>query len=138
MDTVIVAQLANRLDSHREPICRDVAGRLLGAYPELARSLRLEEQYQAVERLAVVGVARLSELVRAVLLFELPSLAVQEFAWARDVLGRSGVTEQHQASMVRWFFEALRRQPLAPAESELAGELERHFLSALRQVHQAG
>jgi hypothetical protein len=137
MDTATAAQLAERLDSHREPLCRHVAGRLLRAYPELTHTLRLEEQYQAVERLSKVGVERLSELLRAVLLFDLPALAVKEFVWARDVLGRSGVTEQHQTAMVRWFFEALRQLPLGLAESELASELERHFLSALRQVHQA-
>lgn len=136
MDTATASQLADRLDSHREPICRGVAGRLLRAYPELATTMRLEEQYQAVERLSQVGVERLSELVRAVLLFELPSLAANEFTWAREVLRRSGVTEQHLASMVRWFFEELRQLPLTQAERELAGELELHFLSTLRQVHQ--
>jgi hypothetical protein len=137
MDTATASLLAARLGSHREQLCRQVAARLLRAYPELAQTLRLEERHHAVERLSKVAAERLSELVRAVLLFELPSLAIEEFTWARDVLLRSGVTGQHQSAMVRYFFEALRQLPLSPAEDELARELEGHFLGAIRQAHQA-
>jgi hypothetical protein len=136
MDSATASRLAEQLDSHHEPICHRVAARLLRSYPELMQTLRLDERHQPVPRLAQVSVERMSELVRSVLLFELPSLADKEFTWAHDILVRSGVTQQHQLSMVRWFFEELRRTPLGPAELELAREIERHFLSVIRQLHQ--
>lgn len=135
MDSVTASRLAGQLSAQRQLICRQVSNRLLRAYPELTRTLRLEENYQAADRLSEVAVERLSELVRAVLLFELPALADGELQWAGGVLPRRGVTSQHQTAMVRWYFEEVRRLPLTPAESDLARELEQHFVSAVAAAH---
>lgn len=135
MDTVVATHLAGQLTTQRKQICQSVAGRLLRAYPELARMLRLEENYNAQERLSVVSVERLNELVRAVLLFEEPTLADKEFAWARGVLPRHGVTYQHQSTMVRWFFEEVRRLPLTHEERVLTREIEQYFLKLVSSIY---
>ena len=81
---------------------------------------------------------RLSELVRTVLLFESPAIAESELSWAHGVLPGQGVTQQHQASMVRWYFEELRRLPLSPAEQAISYKLEQHLLHIVGRVYQAG
>src|SRR5690606_10523723 len=98
------ARLADLLNKQRQSICEPVAARLLRAFPELARTLRLEESYAPAARLSEVAVERLSELVRSMLIFELPALADQELRWAQGVLPRKGVTYEHQSALVRWFF----------------------------------
>jgi hypothetical protein len=135
MDSAAASRLAGQLSSQQQPLCQHVAARMLRAYPELTRSLRLEETYQPAERLSAVAVERLSELVRSVLLFELPALADSELTWASGVLPRRGVTEQHQTAMVRVFFEEVRRLPLTPAESDLTRELEQYFVGAIGQAY---
>lgn len=135
MDSVTANRLAGQLNTMHKPLCRHVSARLLQAYPELSQMLRLEESYSPTERLAEVAVERLSELVRSVLLFELPTLADNELNWAAGVLPRSGVTMQHQSAMVRWFFEEVRRMGLTPPELELTYELERHFLHAISEAY---
>jgi len=85
MDSAAATSLANQLSSGQKLICQSVAARLLQSYPELSDTLRLEEQYQATERLSEVAVERLSELVRSVLLFELPTIADSEFNWAHGL-----------------------------------------------------
>lgn len=138
MDTAAAVQLADRLSAQQQPICQQVTARLLQAFPELAGLLRLEEQYEPAARLSAVSVEPLSELVRTVLLFELPALADGEFVWAHGILPQRGVTHQHQAAMVRWFFEELRQQPLGPAEQQLSRELEQHFLAVVSRVYKVG
>ena len=133
-DSAAATSLANRLSSEQKLICQCVAARLLQTYPELLEMLRLEE-HQAAERLSEVAVERLSELVRSVLLFELPTIADSEFSWAHGVLPGQGVTHQHQAAMVRWYFDELRRLTLSPAEQAITHELEQHFLGVVRQVY---
>lgn len=136
MDTVAANRLAGQLTAQQKQLCQHVSARLLRAFPELTRTLRLEENYSATERLAQVSVERLTELVRAVLIFEAPALADQELSWAHGVLPRSGVTYQHQSAMIRWFFEEVRRLPLTPAELALARELEQYFLQVTTDVFQ--
>jgi hypothetical protein len=135
MDTVTAVKLADQLSHMHKPVCQHVSARLLRAYPELTQMLRIEENYSPTERLAEVAVERLNELVRSVLLFELPTLADNELVWAAGVLPRSGVTAQHQSAMVRWFFEEVRRLPLTPPELELTYELEQHFLRGIVQAY---
>ncbi|MGQ9926997.1 MAG: hypothetical protein ACUVS4_09010 [Chloroflexaceae bacterium] len=135
MDTLAATRLVNQLTAQQKQICQNVAGRLLRAYPELSRMLRLEENYTASERLAAVSVERLSELVRSVLLFEAPTLADKEIIWAHGVLPRHGVTYQHQSAMVRWFFEEVRRVPLTPEELALTAEIEQYFLNLVSSVY---
>lgn len=135
MDTTTASQLADQLSQMQKPLCKHVSARLLQAYPELTQALRMEENYSPADRLAQVAVERLNELVRTVLLFELPSIADNEISWAAGVLPRRGVTYQHQSSMVRWFFEEVRRLTLTPAQLELTYELERHFLLAVEQAY---
>jgi hypothetical protein len=137
MDSTTAAQLAAKLGAQQQAICQQVAARMLHTYPELEQSLRLEEQYEAAARLSAVAVERLGELVRTVLLFELPTLADGELAWAHGILPQRGVTHQHQSTMVRWYFEELRRLPLSPAEQSLAREIEQHFLQVVHQVYEA-
>ena len=134
MDSAAATSLATRLSSEQKLICQCVAARLLQTYPELLEMLRLEE-HQAAERLSEVAVERLSELVRSVLLFELPTIADGEFSWAHGLLPSQSVTHQHQAAMVRWYFEELRRLPLSPAEQAITHEPEQHFLGVVRQVY---
>jgi hypothetical protein len=136
MDSAAATHLAELLEQKQQTLCHNVAARMLRAYPELGKMLRLEEQYGAVPRFSSMAVERLGGLVRAVLLFELPSLADNELMWAHSMLLRSGVTSQHHSSLVRWFFEELRRLPLSPAEGELTIEIERYFLSVLRRAQQ--
>lgn len=135
MDSAAASRLAGQLSAQQKPLCQHVSARLLRAYPELTRSLRLEENYSPAERLSQVAVERFSELVRSVLLFELPALAEQELIWAHGVLPRRGVTYQHQSAMVRWFFEEVRRLPLSAAELELARELEQSLLRSVDAVY---
>jgi hypothetical protein len=136
MDSATATRLAGQLSAQQKPICHHVSARLLRTYPELTRSLRLEENYSATDRLSQVAVERFNELVRAVLLFELPSLAEQELSWAHGVLPRRGVTFQHQSAMVRWFFEEVRRLPLSPAEFDLAREIEQAMLRSVSEAYQ--
>jgi hypothetical protein len=137
MDSVAATKLAGQLSIQNQPLCNQVSARLLAAYPELTRSLRLEENYTPVARLSEVAVERLNDLVRSVLLFDLPSLADQELSWARGVLPRNGVTSEHQASMVRWFFEEVRKLPISTTELAITREIEQYFLGQIRQVYQA-
>lgn len=136
MDGATANRLAAQLSAQQQPLCEQVSARLLRAFPELTRSLRLEENYPPADRLSQVAVARLNELVRAVLLFELPALADQEIRWAHGVLPPQGVTFQHQSSMVRWFFEEVRRLPLSLAELELTREVEQYFLRCVDEAYE--
>ncbi|NNJ11482.1 hypothetical protein EKD04_014185 [Chloroflexales bacterium ZM16-3] len=136
MESVAATRLADQLRSQQQQLCDRVSSRLLAAYPELTRTLRLEENYPPIARLSEVAVERLNDLVRSVLIFDLPSLADQELRWAHGVLPRSGVTAEHQASMVRWFFEEVRKLPLSTMEVAISREIEQHFLVQIRQVHQ--
>jgi hypothetical protein len=99
-------------------------------------TLRMEEGYQAADRLSQVAIERLSELVGAVLVFELPALADKEIAWAGGVLPRNGVTRHHVAAMIRLFFEEVRRLPLTSAEGDLSRELERYFIGVVHQAYE--
>jgi hypothetical protein len=136
MDSVAATRLAGQLSSQNQPLCNHVSARLLAAYPELTRSLRLEENYTPIARLSEVAVERLNELVRSVLIFDLPSLADEELRWARGVLSRSGVTPEHQASMVRWFFEEVRKLPITTLEVSITREIEQYFLGQIRLANQ--
>ncbi|MFV9507298.1 MAG: hypothetical protein AB4911_22330 [Oscillochloridaceae bacterium umkhey_bin13] len=135
MNSTAAARLAGQLSTQQQPLCEYVSHRLLQNFPELQQTLRLEEQYSPVERLSEVAVGRLSELVRSVLLFELPSLVDREINWAHGVLPRRGVTYEHQHAMIRWFFEEVRRMSLSQAELEVAAEIEQYFLDAINQAY---
>ena len=135
MDTLVANRLVSQLTAQHKLICQHVAARLLRTYPELARSLRLEENHTAAERLSAVAVERLGELVRSILLFDLPALADQELAWAHGVLPRHGVTYQHQSAMVRFYFEEVRHLPLTPEEIALTQEIEQHFQKVVSSVY---
>lgn len=134
MDSAAATRLAAQLSSQHQSLCSQVSMRLLRAFPELTRTLRIEEAYTPISRLSAVSVERLNELVRAILLFELPSLADQELRWAHGVLPRNGVTYEHQTTMVRWFFEEVRKLPLSNAELAITREIEQYFLNQIRQV----
>ncbi|NTU79641.1 MAG: hypothetical protein HGA45_09590 [Chloroflexales bacterium] len=135
MESTAAARLASQLSAQRKSLCQHVSARLLRAFPELTSSLRLEENYSATDRLSQVAVERFNELVRAILLFELPSLADKEIYWAQGVLPPRGVTYQHQSAMVRWFFEEVRRLPLSPAELDLTREVEQYFLNLVTNAY---
>jgi hypothetical protein len=137
MDSVAASRLAGHLTAQQQTLCEHVSARLLRAFPELTHALRLEENYSPTARLSEVAVGRLNELVRAVLLFELPNLADKELGWAGGVLPRSGVTFQHQSAMIRWFFEEVRRLPLSAAEQHLSFEVEQHFLGVVNETYRS-
>lgn len=136
MDSAAATRLAEQLNRQRQGVCGPVAARMLRAFPELTRTLRLEESYAPVARLSEVAVERLNELVRTVLLFEAPALIDQELSWAQGVLPRKGVTREHQSAMVRWFFEEVRRLPLGAEELAVARELEQQLIARIGQVYQ--
>jgi hypothetical protein len=73
--------------------------------------------------------------VRAVLLFEQPTIADSEIRWASGVLPRNGVTYDHQATMITWFFEEVAKLPLTANERRVAAEIERHMLAQVRQAY---
>ncbi|NJN19266.1 MAG: hypothetical protein HC822_24955 [Oscillochloris sp.] len=135
MDLSVATSLAEQLGNERQQLCSPVAARMLRAFPELNRSLRLEESYSPTNRLSEMAVERLNELVRSVLLFEAPSLAEHELRWAYGVLPPHGVTFEHQSTMVRWYFEEVRKLQLSSEEHTLTYELERFLLSCVRQVY---
>jgi hypothetical protein len=135
MDSTAAAHLATHLSSEHTQLCESVATRLLNAFPELVQTLRIEENYTPIARLTEVSVERLYELVRAALLFEQPALVDNDLRWAHGVLPRSGVTYEHQSTMIRWFFEEVTRLPLSVNEHRVATELERHMLSQVRYVY---
>jgi hypothetical protein len=137
MNSVAASRLAGQLNAQQKTLCEHVSIRLLRAFPELTHALRLEENYSPTDRLSEVAVGRLNELVRAVLLFELPALADKELSWARGVLPRSGVTFQHQSAMIRWFFEEVRRLPLSSAEQDLSFEVEQYFLGVVNETYRS-
>jgi len=129
-DKGATAALAARLDALRPTICIEVAEQLLEAFPELHDMLRLRTPSPAA-RLSAVSVERLCQLVRAMLLFGEPSLADKEFRWAWGVLPRSGVRAEQQVAMVHWFFDALRRDNLTLAETQVASEVERYLIELI-------
>ena len=135
MESAAATQLASHLTVQRKPLGQQVATRLLRTFPELTHSLRLEEHYTATDRLSQVAVERFSEVVRAILLFDLPALADKEIAWAQGTLPPRGVTYQHQSAMVRWFFEEVRRLALSPAEAALTRELEHYLLNLVSKAY---
>jgi hypothetical protein len=135
MDSTAAAHLAEQLTDKHERLCENVAVRLLNAFPEITGTLRLEENHTPTSRLSHVAVTRLYELVRAVLLFEQPTLADTELHWAHGVLPRSGVTYEHQSALISWFFEEVARLPLNTNERRLVFDLERHMLAQVRKVY---
>ncbi len=137
MDIVTAEYLAQKLSTHRTRICTHVTSRLLLAFPELVHILRMEAAMSVEARLSEVAVERLYELVRAILLFGLPSLADQELRWAIGVLPRSGVTTEHQVVMIRWFFEETRKIELTPTEVAITQELEQYMHDLLMTLTRA-
>ncbi len=135
MDSTAAAQLAEQLNDEQERLCEVVAVRLLRAFPEITQTLRLEENHTPTTRLLHVAVTRLYELVRAMLLFEQPTLADSELRWAHGVLPRSGVTYEHQAMLIARFFEEVATLPLTSNERRVAHEIERHMLAQVNQVY---
>ncbi|MFP4435979.1 MAG: hypothetical protein ACLFVO_01925 [Chloroflexaceae bacterium] len=131
MDPVAAEHLAEQLATQRTLICARVTTRLLLTFPELVQTLRMEAATSVEARLSEVASERMYELVRAILLFGLPNLAEQELRWAVGVLPRSGVTTEHQAAMIRWFFEETRQIGLEPAEIAITQELEQYMLDLL-------
>lgn len=137
MDEIAATQLARRVDDHRQAVAERVAARLLRAFPELTHTLRLEENYGPVERMTEVAVRPLSDLIRAMLLFDALEIAETELRWARGVLPRWGVSYEHTTAMIRWYFEELGRLPLSPAERAVASEVERHLLNLMVRLYRA-
>ncbi|WP_298815105.1 hypothetical protein [Chloroflexus sp.] len=137
MDEISATELARQIEQHRQTIAERVAGRLLRAFPELAHTLRLEEQYGPVERMAEVSVRPLSDLIRAMLLFNALEIAETELRWARGVLPRWGVSYEHTTTMIRWYFEEVGRLPLSPAARAVAAEVEQHLLSLMIRLYRS-
>ncbi len=128
-------RLANRINTQSDILHAPVSARLLEAFPEINTMLRLEEMYSPNARLKHVAVERLSKLVQAMLIFEMPEIADQELQWAANILPRSGVTYDQQSSMVRWFFEELRQLNLDSDESSLAQDIEHYLIGVVRNIY---
>ena len=135
MDAIAANNLAGILNQQQGSLCPQVAARLLRSFPELAESLRLEEAYSPISRLSEMAVERLSVLVRAILVFQVPSIADGELRWASGVLPRAGITFEHQMALIRCFFEELRRFDVGPSELALSREIENYLLLQVRQVY---
>lgn len=82
-----------------------------------------------------VSAERLCELVRAMLLFNLPTLADKELEWAYGVLPRSGITYMHQTALIRWFFDEVRLLDLSAGEVAITQELEQYMLDVLDKLY---
>lgn len=134
MDSKAAAELAHYLNESETVLSQRVATHLLDRHPEIRTSLRLEEDYEAIERLAEVSVERLNRLVRAMLLFEAPTLAEPELRWARDVLVRWGVTRQHTTALIDLYFADIDQRELDPAVTKLARHLHHFLLTQLDQL----
>lgn len=135
VDANVAKRLADRLQAWQHIICTRVTTRLLVTYPELVRTLRLESVTSVEERLSQVSVVRLYELVRAILLFDLPELADKELAWAYGVLPRSGVTFEHQASMIAWFFDEIQQLGIEPDETIIVEMLKQRMLDVMQRIY---
>ncbi len=131
MDAVAATYLAERLSVSRTSICHRVATRLLKAFPELINTLRSEVVISVETHMSEVSAERLCELVRAILIFNLPTLADKELEWACGVLPRSGITYRHQASLIHWFFDEVRLLDLSAGEVAITHELEQYMLDVL-------
>lgn len=134
MDAVAATCLAERLSANRTSICLRVATRLLKAFPELINTLRIEVVISAEQHMSEVSAERLCELIRAILLFNLPTLADKELEWAYGVLPRSGITAMHLAALIRWFFEEVRLLDLSATEVAITQELEQYLLNVLDRL----
>lgn len=117
-------------------ICERVSAKMMLAFPELAATLQLESAPSLEQRLSKVATERFCEMLRAILVFEAFELADQELRWAHPIIVRQGVTYQHQATMVRWVFEEVRRLPLDAAEKNLVYELEQYLNNLVRTIFQ--
>jgi hypothetical protein len=135
IDTVAAGRLAARLKKERDGLCRRLTPRLLAAFPEIARMLKLEGDVSIEERLNEAACERFCGLVQAICVFESLSVVDQEFRWAIGVLPRNGVSYDHQMSMVRWFFEELRRLGLEDDEAQLAREMESYITHLIDQLY---
>lgn len=135
METTIASRLAARLIKAEDKIANRVSDQLLETYPELIRTLRLEGTATPQTRLSQVGPERLSAVVRGVLVFETLSVADQEIQWAAGVLPRSGVKQDHQTAMVRWFFDEVRALDLEEAEQGLVDDIEKHLMGLITTYH---
>ncbi len=135
MDAVAATYLAERLRINRTPICIHVATRLLNAFPELINTLQTEVVVSPEKRMAEVSAERLCELVRAMLLFNLPILADKELEWACSVLSRNGITSMHQTALIRWFFDEVRLLDLSADEVAITQELEQYMLDVLDRLY---
>jgi hypothetical protein len=131
----IAQALAEKIQLRKTTLGRVVAGRLLEQFPEINTSLRLEEQYSPVERLASVSVERLSELVRAALIFGVPSVIDDEFRWAIGYLPQQGVRFEHQEALVRWLFEEIRRLHLSAEEHALSIQIEQYLHERVSRIY---
>lgn len=135
MDASVAQRLADRLQAWHHIVCPRVTTRLLVTYPELVRTLRLESVASVEDRLSQVSVARLYEVVRAVLLFNMPELADKELSWAYGVLPRSGVTFVHQSSMIAWFFDEIQQLGIEPDETIIVQELRQRMLDLIQCMY---
>jgi hypothetical protein len=134
MDTKTAEALAHILQEREAAVTHRVAARLLERFPELTSVLRLEEDYGVVDRLAEVSVERLNRLVRAMVLFDAPTLAEPELRWARDVLARWGVTRRHTVGLIDLYFADLEQSGLDSPQLKLARQLHRFLLTQLDQL----
>jgi hypothetical protein len=135
MDSAAAGRLAARLKEHKESLSLRLAVRLLKHFPEIEEMLKLEGEAAPPQRLVSSSSGRLCELVRAILIFEDLSLADKEFGWAAGVLPRSGVSYDHQTTMVRWFFEEARQLGIDAVEEATARDVEQHILSVLSELY---
>jgi hypothetical protein len=127
--------LAAKIQLRQAVLGQVISRRLLETYPEINDSLRLEERYSPIERLAAVSVTRLSELVRAALIFGVPTLIDDELRWAMGYLPKQGVQFEHQDALVRWMFEEIRQMHLSNAEYNLSIELEQYIRERIKHLY---
>jgi hypothetical protein len=127
--------LAAKIQLRQAVLGQVISRRLLETYPEINDSLRLEERYSPIERLAAVSVTRLSELVRAALIFGQPTLIDDELRWAIGYLPKQGVKFDHQDALVRWMFEEIRQMHLSNAEYNLSIELEQYIRERIKHLY---
>jgi hypothetical protein len=100
--------LAAAFEGRRETICERVAERLAAAYPSLCYDPTRPDA-ETFQQLAFRNTPiRFHRLVQTALRFRLPAIFQREYAWARPIMYRHGVREEHMVAQIRWYFEEIR------------------------------
>jgi hypothetical protein len=103
-------EIAQALDQRREAICSAVNHRLTSTFAGLLADIESRHGGQYHQVTFSRTPRRLHQLLLVALALQAPSVLQREIEWSVRLLLRHGVTQHHIQSMVRWYFEAVRRE----------------------------